>query len=230
MKELVMNTNLLLMDLRCKDEDIIKKNGVQKGVKRLLDVIIAVPLLIIASPIIGIACIAICTESKGCPIYKQKRLGFREKYFTIYKLRTMYDHSSDGNLAAPKAGDARVTRVGYILRKTSIDELPQLFNVIKGDMSILGPRAVPEGEIQLRINKLLAAYPDKEGFFRRAMHTRMLAKPGISGMAQAYGRSSLTVEEATGYDVYYAMNYSIGLDIKIFLKTIETVVFQRGVN
>lgn len=97
-------------------------------------------------------------------------------------------------------------------------------------MSIFGPRAVPEKEIRLRIDKLLIANPDKEDFFKKAMHIRMLAKPGMSGMAQAYGRSSLTVEEATGYDIYYVMNYSIWLDLKIFLKTVETIFFQRGVN
>lgn len=225
-----MENNLLLMDLDYSDKDIIGEKRLQKCIKRVLDIVIAVPLFVIVSPFIIIACIAIRVESKGNPIYKQTRFGYREKHFTIYKLRTMYDHSSDGNLAAPTAGDRRVTKVGYILRKTSIDELPQLFNVIKGDMSIFGPRAVPEKEIRLRIDKLLIANPDKEDFFKKAMHIRMLAKPGMSGMAQAYGRSSLTVEEATGYDIYYVMNYSIWLDLKIFLKTVETIFFQRGVN
>ena len=142
----------------------------------------------------------------------------------------MYDHSSEGNLAAPKEGDVRVTKVGKILRKTSIDELPQLINVIKGDMSILGPRAVPAKELDLRIQKMLVNAPDKEDLFKKAMHIRMLAKPGISGLAQAYGRSALTVEEATGYDVYYALHYSLALDFKIFFKSIETVLFQKGVN
>lgn len=225
-----MINDLFSMDLNLSDSYILGKNRKQKILKRVFDVIASFCLLVIALPLIILACIAIRLDSKGSPIYKQVRLGYNEKYFTVFKLRTMFEHSSDGNLSAPKAGDTRVTKVGNILRKTSIDELPQLFNVIKGDMSLLGPRAVPEREIDLRIKKMLVNHPDKEDFFKKAMHIRMLAKPGISGMAQAYGRSSLTVEEATGYDVYYAINYSLWLDCKIFFKTIATVLFQRGVN
>lgn len=225
-----MVNNLLLMDLNYTDEDIINKNRFQRYFKRVIDIILAVPLLIIASPIIIISCVAIVLESSGSPIYKQTRIGYREQKFTIYKLRTMYVHSSDGNLAAPKAGDVRVTKVGRFLRKTSIDELPQLINVIIGNMSLLGPRAVPEKEIELRINNLLSSHPEKKELFCKAMHIRMLVKPGISGMAQAYGRSLLTVEEATGYDVYYAINCSLGLDFKILIQTIKTVIFQKGVN
>lgn len=225
-----MNNDLLDMNLDIDDQEILKRNRFQKVIKRLLDIIISIPLFTVALPFIVVSCIAIRLESKGSPIYKQTRFGYKEKHFTAFKLRTMYEHSSDGNLAAPKVGDARVTRVGAFLRKTSIDELPQLINVLKGDMSILGPRAVPEKEIRLRIDKMLRNHPDKEDFFKKAMHIRMLAKPGISGMAQAYGRSTLSVEEATGFDVYYAMNYTLGLDFKIFFKTIDTVLFQRGVN
>lgn len=226
----ILNNSLLQMNLSYTDEEIIRNHRIQKIIKRILDIIISIPLLIIASPVLIVSCVAICIESKGSPIYKQTRFGYREKNFTIYKLRTMYEHSSEGNLAAPKAGDVRVTKVGLFLRKTSIDELPQLFNVIRGDMSILGPRAVPEKEITLRLNNLLVGNPDKKDFFEKAMHIRMLVRPGISGMAQAYGRSSLSVEEATRLDVYYAMNCSLGLDLRIFIKTIETVVFQKGVN
>ena len=222
--------NLSEMNLDIEDSKIIEKNYFQKVIKRLLDIVISIPLVVIITPFILIACIVIRLESKGNPIYRQTRFGYQGKHFTAYKLRTMYDHSSDGNLAAPKAGDVRVTKIGKILRRTSIDELPQLLNVLKGDMSLLGPRAVPEKEIQLRIDKMVLNHPYKKELFSRAMHIRMLAKPGISGMAQAYGRSSLSVEEATGYDVYYAMNYSLWLDFKIFCKTISTVFFQRGVN
>ncbi|NBH71718.1 sugar transferase [Clostridiaceae bacterium] len=225
-----MCNDLFSMDLKIQDSYILKQNLGQKIIKRLLDIVISVPLLIIFFPIILFFCILIRLESKGNPIYKQTRFGYKGTYFTVYKLRTMYSHSSDGNLSAPKDGDVRVTKVGKILRKTSLDEIPQLLNVIKGDMSIIGPRAVPEKELDLRIGQMLINHPEKEEFFKQAMHIRMLAKPGISGMAQAYGRSSLTVEEATGYDVYYAMNYSLGLDVKILFKTIDTVLFQRGVN
>ena len=222
--------SLYKMKIDIDDNSILKKHKIQKIVKRLLDLLISVPLFIIVSPILLISCIAIRIESKGSPIYKQKRLGYKESAFVAYKLRTMYDHSSDGNLSAPKDGDLRVTKVGKILRKTSIDELPQLANVIKGEMSILGPRAVPEKELELRKQRMLKAAPKKKEFLDRAMHVRMLAKPGVSGMAQAYGRSSLTAEKATEYDVYYAINYTLWLDFKIFFKTIETILFQKGVN
>ena len=218
------------MNLNVDDSEILEKNKTQKLIKRALDIIISFSLFMVICPFILFICIAIRLDSKGSPIYKQVRLGYKEKSFTIYKLRTMYDHSSDGNLSAPKSGDARVTRVGNILRKTSIDELPQLFNVIRGDMSLIGPRAVPAKEIELRIKKMLLNHPDEEAIYRKAMHIRMLSKPGISGMAQAYGRSSLTAEVATAYDVYYSMNYSLRLDCKIFFKTITTVLFQRGAN
>lgn len=225
-----MNSDLLKMNINTSDSEIIRHNHYQKKIKRLLDIGISIPLLAISCPVIMASCVAIRVESKGSPIYKQKRCGYRGDDFIAYKLRTMYDHSSEGNLAAPKEGDVRVTKVGKILRKTSIDELPQLINVIKGDMSILGPRAVPAKELDLRIQKMLVNAPDKEDLFKKAMHIRMLAKPGISGLAQAYGRSALTVEEATGYDVYYALHYSLALDFKIFFKSIETVLFQKGVN
>lgn len=218
------------LDMSESNDLIIKKHRRSQTVKRALDLIASVPLFIIATPFIGLACVAIRAESTGNPIYKQQRYGYKGKEFTAYKLRTMYDHSSDGNLAAPKAGDARVTKVGKFLRKTSIDELPQLLNVVRGDMSILGPRAVPKKEIELRINKMMEHDSSKEALYNRAMEIRMLTKPGISGMAQAYGRSSLTVEQATAFDVYYVLNYSIGLDFKVFFKTIDTVLFQRGVN
>lgn len=229
-RRVIVNIDLFAQNIYIDDSKVINYHATQKTIKRILDVLSSFFLLIITSPILLIACIAIRIESSGSPIYKQVRLGFNEKEFIAFKLRTMYDHSSDGNLKAPKKGDTRVTKVGSILRKTSIDEIPQLINVLLGDMSILGPRAVPKKELQLRSEKMLVNYPDKKEFFKRAMHVRMLVKPGISGMAQAYGRSSLSTEIATGYDVYYVLNYSIKLDIKIFFKTLMAILFQRGVN
>lgn len=225
-----MKADLFKMDLAVDDEALLKKNKMEKKIKRAADFAISILLLIIVCPLLVCACIAIRIESKGSAIYRQKRYGFCGREFIAYKLRTMYEHSSDGNLAAPKAGDTRVTRVGKILRKTSIDELPQLFNVLHGDMSILGPRAVPYKEIELRLENMIKSNPEQEGQFRRAMEIRMLMRPGISGMAQAYGRSALTAKEATGYDVYYVMYYSLLLDIRIFFKTIDTILFRKGVN
>lgn len=225
-----MNITLSRLNMGIADNMIIKRHGNQKKIKRCLDIVIALPITLIALPIIFISCIAIRIESKGSPIYKQKRAGFRGTEFVVYKLRTMYDRSSEGNLSAPKPGDSRVTKVGKFLRMTSIDELPQFINVIKGEMSILGPRAIPEKEIELRIENMMKNDSSKTEDYKRAMQIRRLMKPGISGMAQAYGRSSLTTEEATAYDIYYVLEYSLFLDVKIFFKTIDTILFRKGVN
>lgn len=226
-----MNTlDILTYDFNIDDKRVLRKHRLQKLIKRVLDFFISLIAIILVSPILLIACFAIVCDSKGSPIYKQVRLGYKGKEFVAYKLRTMYVHSSDGNLAAPTEGDKRVTKVGKFLRKTSIDELPQLINVLIGNMSILGPRAVPPKEIDLRIDAMLNNNADYKEQFEKVMHIRTLIKPGISGMAQANGRSNLTVEEATGYDVYYVLNYSLWLDIKVFFKTIYIVLFKKGVN
>lgn len=218
------------MDLEHTREEIISRYYVHKFVKQIFDMMLSVILLVITSPIIFIACILIRIESKGKAIYKQTRYGYKGKEFVAYKLRTMYDRSSEGNLSAPKDGDRRVTKVGKILRKTSIDELPQMLNVLKGDMSILGPRAVPYKEIELRKQKMIKNDPSRMDFYDKAMEIRSYIKPGISGMAQANGRSDLSVELATAYDVYYVLNYSMKLDIDIFIKTLQIVLFRKGVN
>ena len=222
-----MNISLENLDLDIPDEQILKRNQFQKNLKRGLDIIISLLIIGITFPVILLSCIAIRLESKGNPIYKQIRYGYKGEEFITYKLRTMYAHSSDGNLTAPKAGDPRVTRVGKLLRTTSIDEIPQFINVLKGEMSIIGPRAVPKKEIELRIQRMVALDSSKEHVYKKAMQIRQLMKPGISGMAQAYGRSSLTTEMATALDIFYIINYSIGLDIKIFFRTIYSILFQN---
>lgn len=198
--------------------------------KRIFDLSLSLILLVIFSPIIILIILAIKLDSSGPAIFKQLRLGKNGEEFTAYKFRTMYDKSSIGNLAAPGAGDPRVTRVGKLLRKTSLDELPQLFNVLNNTMSIIGPRAVPKKEIDLRLDKMILEHPENEQLYRSYMRVRQEAKPGITGMAQAYGRSSLTTVEATKLDVYYVEHYTLLLDLKIFVRSIVTVLFQIGVN
>jgi lipopolysaccharide/colanic/teichoic acid biosynthesis glycosyltransferase len=224
------NEDLFTMDIYQSDNVIVSNSKNQKIIKKILDIVVSLVLLIVTSPILLISCIAIRLESEGTAIYKQVRYGFLGKEFTAYKLRTMYNHSSDGNLSAPQKGDKRVTHVGKFLRKTSIDELPQLLNVLKGDMSIIGPRAVPAKEIELRIEAMMENDASKKEVYQRAMEIRSLIKPGISGMAQANGRSDLSVEQATAYDVYYVMNYSLSLDIKIIIRTVQTILLRKGVN
>lgn len=201
-------------------------------IKRIFDFCASLVAVIILSPLLLIVSILIRIDSPGPEIYKQIRLGRDKKEFVAYKFRTMYKDSSINNLKAPKEDDPRVTRIGSFLRKTSIDELPQLFNVLNGTMSIIGPRAVPARELELRIQNMLIEEPGegKEAMYREYMDKRQMVKPGITGMAQAYGRSSLTAVKATELDVYYVENFSVLLDIKIFIKTVVTVLKREGVN
>lgn len=201
-------------------------------IKRIFDFCVSLVAIIMLSPLILIVSILIRIDSPGPEIYKQIRLGMDKKEFVAYKFRTMYKDSSINNLKAPREGDPRVTRIGRFLRKTSIDELPQLFNVLNGTMSIIGPRAVPARELELRIQNMLIEEPGegKEAVYREYMDKRQMVKPGITGMAQAYGRSSLTAIKATELDVYYVENFSLLLDIKIFIKTVITVLKREGVN
>lgn len=222
--------NLVEQDIFQNDKDIVNHNKKSKVIKRILDVIISLVGLVLTLPIMLVACIAIVFDSKGSPIYRQERVGQYGRIFMVYKLRTMFKNSSEGNLAAPKKGDKRVTKVGRFLRKTSIDELPQLINVLKGDMSIIGPRAVPGKEISLRIEAMMKNDASKKTVYERAMEIRSLVRPGISGMAQAYGRSELSVEQATAYDIYYVLNYSLALDARIIFQTAQTVLLGKGVN
>ncbi|WP_321385729.1 sugar transferase [uncultured Enterococcus sp.] len=197
-------------------------------VKRLIDLLFSGILLIFLSPVMLIIAILIRVDSKGEIVFTQKRVGRNQKTFTTFKFRTMYKDSSIDNYAAPKSGDARVTKIGKVLRKLSVDELPQLLNVFLGQMSLIGPRAVPAKELELREEKLnIDGNPEIN---KRAMEVRSEATPGITGMAQAYGRSSLTTLEATKLDIYYVRNTSFLLDCKIFVKSLETVLLKKGVN
>ena len=134
-------------------------------VKRMFDIIISLLMIILFSPVLLLMAVLIKIESKGPAIYKQQRVGKNEKLFTAYKFRTMYQNSSIGNLKAPQKGDPRVTKIGYFLRKTSLDELAQLFNVLNNTMSIIGPRAVPQKELELRLADMLKYEPTKNELF-----------------------------------------------------------------
>jgi lipopolysaccharide/colanic/teichoic acid biosynthesis glycosyltransferase len=149
----------------------------------------------------------------GSPvIFKQRRPGKYEKMFTIYKFRTMTDeHDKNGELLSD--GD-RVTKFGRFLRKTSLDELPELINIIKGDMSIIGPRP------------LLDKYLD---FYSAGERKRCLVRPGLTGLAQINGRNILSWDKRFKYDVYYTENISFGLDLKIFLMTFVLVLKRENI-
>lgn len=185
-----------------------------KYIKRSLDLITALFLVIILSPVMLIAAILIAVNRDGPILFKQERPGKDGKLFTVYKFRTMSTMLRDKNGNELSDFD-RMTKIGKILRKTSVDELPQLFNIIKGEMSFIGPRPL--------LKEYLELYSPEQ--MRR--HDVL---PGISGWAQVNGRNTLTWDEKFAYDVYYVDHYSFKMDLKIFIKTIENVVSQDGIN
>jgi len=204
--------------------------------KNIFDITIAIlviPLLLIIFPVIYICILFI----DGTPsIYKQERVGKNGKVFILYKFRTM-DHGSDENLhqkhyeslskeqniePSLKPGnpirienDDRITKIGKVLRKTSLDELPNLFNVLLGQMSIVGPRPLVKYEASLL------------GEYQKERHS---VKPGITGLAQTQGRLDLSLQERLYWDLEYVNNYNLILDLKIIIQTIMSVISRKGAN
>lgn len=187
---------------------------VYKYIKRAMDFLVAVILLTVLSPLMLLAATLIAVNRDGPILFKQKRPGKDGKIFTVYKFRTMSTALIDRN-GKELSDFERMTRIGKFLRKTSIDELPQLFNIIKGDMSFIGPRP------------LLTEYL---GLYSPEQMRRHEVLPGISGWAQVNGRNTLTWEQKFAYDIYYVDHYSFSMDMKIFFKTIENVLRQDGIN
>jgi len=173
-------------------------------VKRALDVAISVPVLFTLSPVIAAAAIAVKLDSRGPVFYRGTRVGAAGKEFQIVKLRSMSADAEHTGPAVTSAGDVRVTRVGRFLRRTKLDELPQLWNVIRGEMSVVGPRPTLRYQVE--------RYTAKQ---RR----RLEVKPGITGWAQIHGRASLPWEERIELDVWYVEHRSPRLDLKILART-----------
>jgi exopolysaccharide biosynthesis polyprenyl glycosylphosphotransferase len=188
--------------------------------KRLFDVIASALLLVISSPLIVITWCLIRLTSKGSAIFGQKRVGREGHRFTAYKFRTMTESNDAGDDDIyTRENDVRITRTGRWLRKLRLDELPQLWNVLKGDMSLIGPRAEWE--------KCVERYEKKIPFY----HFRHLVKPGITGWAQVnypYGESEEDALNKLQYDLYYIRHYSLKLDAMIALKTVHTMLFGKG--
>ena len=184
------------------------------GLPRAADVVLALLGLLVASPILLLAAIWIKLDTRGPVIYKQPRVGLDGATFEMWKLRTMVDKAPLGGIWDPlTADDPRVTRAGAFLRRTSLDELPNLVNVLGGDMSIVGPRPT--------ISEQVAEYTERQ---RR----RLEVKPGLTGWAQVNGRASLPWEERIELDVWYVDNRSPGLDLKIIARTFKLLVTGRG--
>ena len=187
-----------------------------ENIKSSIEFIFSLLLLIIAVPICILACIAIYIELRVNPIYTQKRVGLNGRVFKIYKLRSMYiDAEKDGAKWASE-NDERITKVGRIIRKTRIDELPQLVNILKRDMSIIGPRP----ERPELIKDFIKYIPD--------FNDRLLVKPGITGWAQVNGGYSLTPKEKLEFDKYYIRNRGFKLDLLIIVKTIIVIFTRNG--
>lgn len=185
-----------------------------KYVKRALDFISALFLLIVLSPVLALSALFIALQHDGSILFKQERPGKDGKIFTVYKLRTMSTERYDKN-GRELSDFERMTRLGRLLRKTSIDELPQLFNILKGDMSFIGPRPLLKEYLELYSSEQMRRHE---------------VLPGISGWAQVNGRNTLTWDEKFTYDVYYVDNYSFKMDMKILMKTIANVLSQNGIN
>lgn len=186
---------------------------IYKYIKRILDIISSLLAIIILSPLLGMLTVIGAFEMKGNPFFTQERPGKDEKIFKLIKFRTMTNaKDNDGNLLS----DAdRLTRYGKFLRNTSLDELPELFNILKGDMSVIGPRP------------LLVQYLPR---YNECQHRRHEVKPGLSGWAQVNGRNAISWEDKFNYDVEYVDNYSIVMDIKILFMTILNVLKREGIS
>lgn len=185
--------------------------------KRFFDLTVSIVVLVIASPILLITAIAVKAESKGPVIFIQQRVGKNGKVYDMYKFRSMCvgAEQQEGGVFCKK-GDARVTKVGAFIRATSIDELPQLINIIKGEMSLIGPRPV------------LTYYPKEWHEYTEEELKRFDVLPGVTGWAAVHGRKTNTVEARFAYDNYYVENLSLWLDIKIFFMTIKSVLTNEG--
>lgn len=191
-----------------------KSNGLYcKLIKRFMDFLIAALSIIIFSPLLMILAIFVRVKLGGPVIFKQERPGLNGKVFKLYKFRTMTDAKDEnGNLLDD---EYRLTSFGKKLRSTSLDELPELYNILKGDMSIVGPRPL--------LVKYLPLYNDEQ-------KRRHDVRPGLTGLAQVSGRNAITWTEKFNKDIEYVDNVSLGLDISIFFKTIYCVLKKEGIN
>jgi len=186
----------------------------REPLRRIFDVLVAGSVLLVTSPILALAIVAIRLESKGHPIYRQRRVGKDARPFDVLKLRTMVSGAETmGAGLAVDDGDSRITRVGAFLRRTSIDELPNLVNVLKGEMSIIGPR--PTVPVQVE------QYTDRQ-------RGRLALKPGITGWAQVNGRASLPWPQRIELDLWYVEHATLRLDIKILYLTARMLVTGHG--
>lgn len=186
---------------------------IYKYIKRILDIISSLLAIIILSPLIAVTAVLVKTKLGSPVLFKQERPGKDEKIFTLMKFRTMTDERDENGELLPD--EVRLTKFGKFLRSTSIDELPELFNILKGDMSVIGPRPL--------LVKYLPRYNEHQ-------HRRHEVRPGLSGWAQVNGRNSISWEENFDLDVEYVDNYSFAMDVKILFMTVLNVLKKEGIS
>jgi lipopolysaccharide/colanic/teichoic acid biosynthesis glycosyltransferase len=183
--------------------------------RRAIDVVVAAVALVVSAPVLVAAVIAIRLESKGHAIYRQRRVGLHGEPFDMLKLRTMVAGAeSIGSGLAVNEGDPRITRVGALLRRFSIDELPNLVNVLRGEMAIVGPRPT----VQVQVEQ----YTERQ-------RGRLAVRPGLTGWAQINGRARLPWDERIELDLWYVEHQSLLLDLKIVLRTVKVLVAGEGI-
>jgi lipopolysaccharide/colanic/teichoic acid biosynthesis glycosyltransferase len=187
---------------------------VSDAVRRAFDVLVAGTALLVTSPVLAVAMLVIRLESPGHPIYRQRRVGRDGRPFEVYKLRTMVSGAERmGAGLAIDADDTRITRVGRFLRRTSLDEVPNLVNVLRGEMAIVGPRPT----VQVQVDQ----YTERQ-------RGRLAVKPGITGWAQVNGRASLPWAERIELDLWYIEHRSLRLDLRIMWRTARMVLTGHG--
>ena len=193
--------------------------AISSGIKRAFDIVVSTALLVVALPLIAVFSVLIRLESRGPAFFRQVRIGLYGEPFTVYKLRSMRQNAEVEGARWAAENDPRITRIGKIIRKVRIDELPQLWNVLKGDMSFVGPR--PE------VPRFVSELEDILPFYAE----RHEVKPGITGWAQInypYGASVEDARQKLEYDLYYAKNYSPFLDVVILIQTVRVILWPDG--
>jgi len=192
------------------------RGPVARAIKVAFDFVFALGSVIVLAPLLGLLALAIALESRGGVFFRQERLTQGARPFRVYKFRTMVKGAEKmGAGLAIEADDMRITRVGRLLRATSLDELPQLLNIVKGEMSLIGPRALP--------SSYLERWDERQ---RR----RLEVKAGLTGWAQIHGRNELPWPERLEMDVWYVENWSLWLDARIFFGTFAYLISRRGVS
>lgn len=206
--------NKILRKERKRTENIGHKQGLyEKYIKRPQDFVCASIALIVLSPVMLITAILVRVKLGSPIIFKQERPGLNGEVFTLYKFRTMTDQKDENGNLLPD--DVRLTKFGKMLRSTSLDELPELINIIKGDMAVVGPRPLLESYLPL---------------YNEHQARRHEVRPGFTGYAQVHGRNSITWEDKFDKDVYYVDRISFLMDWSIIFKTIKTVVKKEGIS